>query len=166
MKTLLLLLLICSVFISYAQENRHVPHCIFFQKPGDDHLRKISEGDNCIIGLKQNRKRYQEDIRRISFDTVFLNDTVLKIKDISYFCFKDELKSPILLSKASDMPTEYILFSKDTLVWKVRIPPATIFSSGWEYHRYVSYHQDSAKISKKHHITRKPFQDRRRPGQK
>jgi hypothetical protein len=166
MKTLLLLVLSCIVCITHAQESDRMIHCIFFQKPGNDHLRKISEGDHCIIGVLQKIKQYEGEIKRISLDTVYIVDTSIKVRDIAYFCFRNELKSPFLLSKPADLPREYILFGKDTLVWNAIIPPTSIYSSVWDYRMYVKDLESSAKYGERHKPPRNPFQKNKFPGRK
>lgn len=163
MRTGLLLLLICFATASFAQEETN-DHCIFFLKPKDYHLRKVSAGDNCIIGLKMNNKQIEGDIRKISYDTVFINGMNIKVRDIAYFAYRNELKSPVLLTKPSDLPKEFLLYSKDTIVWKPIIPPPEIFSSSWAYSKYIRYQQDSAKYGGKRHAPRNPFMNRKAPG--
>jgi hypothetical protein len=143
-----LLVVLCLLgFFVTAQYTDDVKHCIFFRKPGDYHLRKVSEGEFCVIATKPKNKEFQGHVQRISHDSIFISDTVLKIKGITYIRFDNELKSPILLSQPSDMPERYILFEKDTIVWKVQVPPAKIFSSNWRYHNYIDHYQDSVKRS-------------------
>jgi len=135
-------------------------------KFGDHHVRKISEADHCIVGLRKPGKRYEGDIQEISFDKVKINDTIMKTGDIAYFVFRDELKSPVLLSKPSDLPQEFILYAQDTLISKAIIPPVSIFSSSWDYHRYVNYLKDSASRAEKHHMMERFSHDRKKPGPK
>jgi hypothetical protein len=166
MKNLLFVLMSFFVFVCNAQEEDQNNHCIFFILSGDYHLRKISESDYCIIGLRQTNKRYEGDIRKILNDNISINDTILKIRDIAYFSFRDELKGPVLLSKPSDLPSEFVLYPKDTLISKPIIPPVSIFSSGWDYKMYVNHLKDSASRAEKHQMMEHMFKEKRKPGRK
>jgi hypothetical protein len=145
MRIVLVSLMTVFVLASFAQPDRHVDRVIFFQKPKDYHLRHISEGEFCIVATKPRSREFEGNIKRISHDSIFISDTVFPVRNITYIRFIDELKSPILLTDPEDMPVRYILFPKDTVIWKVKIPPASIFQSSWNYHNYVKHYEDSAK---------------------
>jgi hypothetical protein len=161
MKTLLLLLLTFSFFTGNSQSSDEVRHCIFFLMPGNYHLRKVSEEDYCIIALKNTGRQHEGYIKRISSDTLFLNDTLIRTGDIAYFSFREEVKSPILLTKPSDLPSRFVVFPKDTLVWRAIIPPREIFTSLWEYKRYVKETQDLERRKIMHMPGNNHFRDKK-----
>jgi len=165
MKLALTFLLTCFVLDSFAQAPDYDNHCIFFRKPKDPRLRAVTAGDKCIIGLQQPKKQVEGSIQRISFDTLFMNGEVIKLRDVAYIAFRDGVKGQILLTKPSDLPAEFVLFSQDTIIWKALIPPQSIFSSSWDYHEYVRHQQDSAKYGPRYHQGPKsPFMGLPRPG--
>lgn len=145
MRNWILILLVISYATAFCQDDA-LPHCIFFQKQKDYRLRNVTAGDNCIIGLKQNGEQLEGTVSRIAFDTVIINGRTIRLKEISWFAFRDELKSPILLTKPSDLPKRFVLYSKDTVIWQPIIPPQSIFNSSREYHWYVKNKQDSIRF--------------------
>ncbi len=157
MKKILLFVFLFPVCAGNAQfPNKNQSEIGFFNK-STRHENRLHERSKIGYYLKPDNRYIEGTVKKISRDTVFINDTLFRIGDVnlivnSIFVGKENIKDPQTYDGSG------ILYRNDTTLWKAFYYPAesSIFQGPWNK-PYLDYRAQQAKENRKKNFI--PFKD-------
>ncbi|MGA2822214.1 MAG: hypothetical protein ABSE72_01685 [Bacteroidales bacterium] len=145
MKRFFTLFFMVTCFTAVSQPLKRGTHVILIRDIRTSRFLRISENSNILVWTTSG-KQISGQVKLIKTDTLFFNDTLVKVSDIDKLFFQSKFAFPDQPQYNENTPA-YVAGSHN---WQIICPPESAYSSPWSYKVYM---QNLATQEKKDHIS-------------